>query len=196
MAQTLRYLDELLTNYPDNTAGLITPENVRDQLVSTVAGVGFIADTTQVSVPIIDGVPTALNPLLVAPITEPELWRFDANNLAVSNYSALTDTAVPAGYTKILSIVAVVVLQKVAGGSDVYDMQFTRSGAPIGVAETIVYAAAGTETITIVNRGLADISTADTYGLTVTGIGTNDNLELHSFEMNLTDAILLTDPNP
>ena len=194
MAQTLRYLDELLANYPDNTAGLITPENVRDQLVSTVAGVGFLADTTEITVPIVDGVPTLINPLLTAPITEPELWTFDGNNLAVSNYTALTDTVVPAGYTKVLSIVAVAVLEKTAGGADIYDLQFARNGSPIGVAETVSYTAAGSQTITVVNRSLVDVSTADTYGLTVVGLGTNDDLQCHSFEMNLTDAILLTDP--
>jgi hypothetical protein len=195
MAQTLRYLDELLANYPDNTAGLITPENVRDQLVSTVAGVGFLADTTEVTVPITDGVPTLINPLLTAPVTLPELWLFDGNNLGVSNYTALTGTVLPAGYTKILSIVAVAVLEKTAGGTDVYDLQFTRTGVPIGVAETVAYTAAGVQTITVVVRALADVSAPDTYGLTVAGLGTNDDLQLHSFEMNLTDAIMLTDPN-
>jgi hypothetical protein len=195
MAQTLRYLDELLANYPDNTAGLITPENVRDQLVSTVAGVGFLADTTEVTVPITDGVPTLINPLLTAPVTLPELWLFDGNNLGVSNYTALTGTVLPAGYTKILSIVAVTVLEKTAGGTDVYDLQFTRTGVPIGVAETVAYTAAGVQTITVVVRALADVSAPDTYGLTVAGLGTNDDLQLHSFEMNLTDAIMLTDPN-
>jgi hypothetical protein len=195
MAQTLRYLDELLANYPDNTAGLITPENVRDQLVSIVAGVGFLADTTEVTVPITDGVPTLINTLLTAPVTLPELWLFDGNNLGVSNYTALTGTVLPAGYTKILSIVAVTVLEKTAGGTDVYDLQFTRTGVPIGVAETVAYTAAGVQTITVVVRALADVSAPDTYGLTVAGLGTNDDLQLHSFEMNLTDAIMLTDPN-
>ena len=196
MSQTLRYLDELLENYPDNTAGLITPENIRDHLVSTVAGVGFIADTTEVTIPILDGTPTDVNPLLIAPETTEELWRFDANNFAVSNYSALVSTIVPAGYSKVLSLVAVMVLEKVGGGSDAYDLQFQASGVPIGIPESIQYAAAGTETVTLVNRSLADISTADTYGITITGIGTTDDLVLHSFEMNLTDAVLITDPNP
>lgn len=195
MSQTLRYLDELLLNYPDNTAGLITPENIRDQVVSTVAGVGFLADTTQVLVPITDGVPTSINPLLLAPVTAEELWVFDGNNLGVSNYTALASTIVPAGYTKLLSIVAVAVLEKTAGGTDVYDLQFTRSGVPIGVAETVAWTAAGVETITVVIRTLADISAAETYGLGVTGVGTSDDLQCHSFEMNLTDFILLTDPN-
>ena len=126
MSQTLRYVNGLIANFPDNTSGLIKAEHIRDFCVSFVNGRGFLVDETNVTLPIQDGTWTQINPLLISPeSTVNTLWVFDGNNFGVSNYGALADTIVPAGYTKLMSITVVLDLDKAAGGSDNYEVQVT-----------------------------------------------------------------------
>jgi hypothetical protein len=91
MATTLRYLDEILANLPDNTSKLISPENIRDGFASVKVGLGYMYSTTAVTVPIDPDVWVALNPLLVDVTVADELWTFDTNNYATSDYVTLQD---------------------------------------------------------------------------------------------------------
>jgi hypothetical protein len=193
----LLYLDDVLDGYPDNTAGLITPVNSRNHVVSTIRGVGFIDSPTTITLPVENGVGVIINPLLLdAVFTQATLWTFDGNNLAVSNYGALTNVTVPAGYTKLAQFVAVLALEKTGGGSDAYQFQFTRNGVGVGLAEDVPWSSAGVQVVTTLYTSLYDISTQDTIGVQVIGVGTGTDLLLHNFEMSVSDSVLLTDPTP
>ena len=193
----LLYLDEVLAGYPDNTAGLITPLNARNHVVSTIRGVGFLDSPTTITLPILNGSGTIINQLLLdAVATQATLWTFDGNNFAISNYAAIQDVTVPAGYTKLMHAVAVLSLEKLAGGADQYQFQFTRNGVGVGLAEDVVWTASGAQVVTTLYTTLYDISTQDTIGVQVIGVGTTDSLELHNFEMSMSDSVLLTDPTP
>ncbi len=195
MAETLRYVAGLLTNFPDNSQGLIKPVNMRDFVASFINGRGFLVDETPVNVPILDGTPTAVNPLLLSPVvTLTGLWVFDGNNFAVQNYLGIPDIIIPANYQKLLSLVSVLDITKAAGGSDSYQMQYTKNGAPQGLIESVVFPAAGTQTVTLLTTDLADLSLSDTYGVQITGDGTTDDLTLNYFTMTLSDSILLAAP--
>jgi len=190
MAQTLRYLDELLAATPDNTAGLITPEVFRDTLVSLAVGAGFLADVTPVSVPIVDGVPTSMNPLLPSPLEVGAGWTTDANNFMHPDYATLATTTVPPGYLKLAQFVAVLSLTKVAGGEDSYELQFTEDAVLVGVPEAITFSAAGSTVVTIITSQLVDLSINPVFGVSITGIGTSDDLTLDSFELSVSDKLL------
>lgn len=193
----LQYLDEVLAGYPDNTAGLITPLQTRNHVVSTIRGVGFLDSPTTITIPILDGAGTIINPLLLdSEHTAATLWTFDTNQLAVSNYAAIASVTIPPGYTKLAQFVAVLSLEKLGGGSDSYQFQFTRNGIGVGLAEDVPWSSAGAQVVTSLYTTLYDISTADTIGVQVIGIGTTMPLELHNFEMNVSDSMLLTDPTP
>jgi hypothetical protein len=193
----LLYLDEVLAGYPDNTAGLITPLNARNHVVSTIRGVGFLDSATTITLPVLNGTGTLINPLLLdAAFTQATLWTFDGNNFAISNYGSLTDVTIPAGFTKLVQLVAVLSLEKTGGGSDSYQFQFTRNGVGVGLAEDVPWSSAGTQVVTTLYTTLYDISTQDTIGVQVIGVGTTTSLQLHNFEMNTSDSVLLTDPNP
>jgi len=194
MAQTLLYLDEVLAGFPDNISQLILPVNIRDQIVSTMRGVGFLEETTNVTVPITDGVWTAINPLLPAPVHTETLWTFDGNNAAVSNYAALTDTVVPAGYSKLGAFVSVLELTKSGGGSDNYQVSYTKNGVTFGEPESVEFPEAGVETLTLLHSFIADVSVPDAYGVQIQGVGTSADLELGFFSMQVSDSILLTAP--
>jgi hypothetical protein len=193
MATTLRYLDEILANLPDNTAKLITPENVRDGFASVKVGLGYMYSTTEVTVAIDPDVWVALNPLLVNVTVADELWTFDANNYAKSDYTTLSNVIVPAGYSKVLSIRTLVNLDKAGGGSDPYEFQYTKNGVGIGQVEPVIFR--GTPQLeTFMIDTLADISTADTYGLQVRGVGTGDDFDMQAFSMQLFDSYLASAP--
>ena len=194
MAETLRSLDELIASFPDNSTGLITAVTQRDHVVSTTDGFGYLADATDVIIPIVDGVPVAVNPLLVAPISTTQLWVFDGNNLGVNNYGAVADLTIPPGYSKLVSLLAVLSVEKLAAGADNYSIQFARDGVGFGLDAFFTFAAAGAQVLTIVTSDVTDISTIETYGVQLTGQGTADDLTVHSFEMTVRDSILLTAP--
>jgi len=197
MAQTLRYVNGLLANFPDNSSGLIKAEHVRDFVSSFVNGRGFIIDETAVTLPVEQLTWVSINPLLLSPEhTEQTLWTFDGNNYGVSNYSAMTDTVVPSPYNKLVSVVAVLDLTKNAGGADAYQLQFTKNGVGIGLAESVEFPAAGSATVTLVDWSLADISLLDTYGVQIQGVDTTDDLVLNYFSMSIEDSILLEAPTP
>jgi hypothetical protein len=193
----LLYLDEVLAGYPDNTAGLITPLNVRNHVVSTIRGVGFLDSPTTINLPVENGVGVIINPLLLdAASTQGTLWTFDGNNLAISNYGSLIDVTVPAGYTKLVQFVVVLSLEKTGGGSDSYQFQFTRNGVGVGLAEDVPWGSSGTQVVTSLYTSLLDLSSADTIGVQVIGVGTTTDLLLHNFELSVSDSVLLTDPTP
>jgi len=195
MAETLRYVEGLLANFPDNSQGLIKPVNMRDFVASFINGRGFLVDETPVNIPITDGVFTSVNPLLLSPIKSTTgLWIFDGNNLGVQNYNAIPDVIIPAAYQKLLSLVTVLDVSKAAGGADNYLMQHTKNGLPLGLAESVQFTAAGTQTVTLLATDFVDLSLADTFGVAIAGDGTIDDLTLNYFTMNLSDSILLAAP--
>jgi hypothetical protein len=197
MSETLRYVSGLLANFPDNSQGLIDAVHMRDFVASFINGRGFIVDETDVTIPITDGVWTAVNPLLVSPEFFPEaLWTFDGNNFAIQNYSGIPDIIIPVGYSKLLSLVAWFTVTKAAGGSDNYIAQFTKNGVGIGLPEVVSFAAAGSQTVTIIDSEIVDLSVVDTYGVQIQGDGTNDDLVMNYFTMQPADSILLSEPTP
>lgn len=191
---TLRYLDEVLAGYPDNTQGLIAPVNTRDHVISCTTAVGLLVDSTQITIPITDGVPTIINPLLVAPVHSTQLWTFDGANLATPNYSAVPGLTVPPGYSKLVTFVIVLSLTKAAGGVDSYSISLTKDGGLIGLDEFIEFPAAGAQVVTVIATDIADVSATPAYGVAITGQGTSDDLELHTLELRVTDDILLSAP--
>ena len=197
MAQTLKYVGELLSQFPDNVSGLIQPEDVRDFVVSVIDGTGTLVDETEINIPILDGVWTSINPLLLSPeSTENSLWIFDANNFAVNNYTALPTTVIPSGYSKLLRVVAVLDLFKAGGGSANYQMQVTKNGVGIGLAETVQFGASGGQTVTLLDSSITDVSVSDVYGIQVQGVGSTDDLTLIYFTQQMSDSILLAAPTP
>ena len=195
MAETLRYVAGLLANFPDNSQGLIKPVHMRDFVASFINGRGFIVDETGITLPISDGPFTAVNPLLLSPeATTTSTWGFDGNNFGFSQYDLIPDLIIPAGYSKLLSLVSVLDVTKSAGGADNYLFQHTKNGAPLGLAESVQFTASGTQTVTLLASTLADLSLTDLYGVQVAGDGTTDDLVLNYFTMTLADSILILDP--
>ncbi len=195
MAQTLLYGSEVLAGFPDNTAGLITPEDVRAFTVSSLVGQGFLETTTQITVPIISGTPVAVNPLLTGITTAGDLWLVDGNNNLTPDYATkLTDTIIPAGYNKLCRFVSIMSLQKVGGGTDTYEFTFTEDAVPVGTQQTVIYAGTNSLVVTSMVTRSVDISVAPVFGITIEGVGTGEDMNVLSFEMSVSDAMLNAPP--
>ncbi len=191
MAQTLRYRSELVAGAPDNTSGLIDAVQLRDMIVSMASGNGAVETTSDVTIPIAVGVPVAVNPLLVGVSVYGSLWGVDANSFLFSQYvTVLPDTTVPAGYIKFCRFQATLALTKQGGGTDNYLIQFTKNGVLVGVAHDVVFSGTDTDTVTITYFVNQEIRVSDTFGVSITGVGTGDDLVLESFSMDVTDELL------
>jgi hypothetical protein len=190
----LLYLDQAMDGIPDNISQLVNPIDIRNAITSSKDGMGFLTTVTEVNIPVSSGSFTAINPLLQDVTVSGELWTFDANNFAVTNYSAIPAT-VPPGYTKVLQIIALMLLHKVGGGTDEYEFQFTKNGSAIGLPEPYVFKSTP-DLVTLVVDVLAEVANVtDLYGVAVAGSGTSDDFDLLGCWMQLRDNWLLTDPN-
>jgi len=195
MAQTLRYVNELLASAPDNTSGLISAEALRDFMVSIVEGKGLLEATTNVTIPIVADTWVSINPLLVGVVHTETYWSVDGNNYMFPNHSGSVVTNVPAGYSKFGQMMSILELTKPSGGSDSYEVQFTLNGTGVGEPESIDFSAAGTDTTTVLHPLLIDVSVpTDLYGIQIRGVGTGADLTLGYFTMQVSDSILLEAP--
>ena len=193
--KTFKTITELDAGLPDNTQGLIVAENIRNLLVSVVDGRGHLEATTNVTLPITDGVWTAVNPLLVGAVKSTTYWEIDGNNYFYPNQSNAVNTVVPAGHKRDGMFLGVLELEKTGGGADNYSVQYTLNGVGIGSPESVEFAEAGINTLTLIHPQLVDISLpTDLYGMQIQGVGTSDDLDLGYFSMQITDSILLDQP--
>lgn len=194
MTTTLRYIDELLAAAPDNTTGLILAETLRDFIASFAPGAGGVVSTSPIIVPIVDGVWVDVSVRLVAAETYPGLWVVDGNNYLSADYSPLA--SVPAGYSKVAELMAIIGCDKTASGSDDYLFAFTKNGAAIPEFEPVTLTATP-QIVTLINPVEADVSEpTDTYGVSVQGNGTSDNINITYFGMQVVDRVRLTAPAP
>jgi len=193
MSQTLQYLDGLLLAAADNISQLITAEVLRDYMVSAAQGAGFVADTTQITVPINPDIPVSVNPLLLGAESVGAGWDTDGNNYLFPNYT-IGDTVVPAGYSKVVSFVAVLSMAKQQAGVDEYDLYFTQDGVEVGVRETISFDGSEPQVVTVIANRIVDISTNPLFGVSILGVATGDDLTLYSFEMQVGDRMLWVGP--
>jgi hypothetical protein len=188
MGQTLRYGSALLGLYADNTQGLVSAEAGRDLIVSTHLGGGGLSSADTVTIPIVSGTPVLINPLVTSPVRAGVFWRFDGNNAATSNYaSALPSTTIPQPYYKALTVSVQMELNKQAAGADPYDFQLVKNINPIGLPIRVRYDSSEAKHVDLEWTLNADISSSDTYGVQVTGVGTGDDLTMSYFAMLMID---------
>ena len=196
MAQTLRYGDENLASFPDNVSQLITPVNVRDLIVSSRSGGVNIIDSATFTITITDGVPVLVNPLLPAPEVGGVLWVADANNRAIPNYAAaIPDLIIPTDYSKFVQIFWTLGVNKIGAGEDSYLFQAEVDGTPVGGGLTITLSTSP-QTISFLANITVKIDTASAIGLAVTGVGTDDDIEVSPFEQMLIDFQIWKAPTP
>jgi len=196
MAQTLRYVDELLAAYVDNTSGLIDAVAGRDLIVSYANAAGYVETTTDVTIPITNGVPEIINPLLVGVTSVESGWGVDANNFFFPDHISVSPaTVIPAGYSKVARFQCVATFTKPSGGTDNYRVSWVKNGVIVGIEHDMRFTLNATETVVLPDILIQDISiVSDTFGVQVTGEATGDDLVLNAINLLVTDSILGSAP--
>lgn len=175
--ETLRTAAELLDLFPDNVSGLIQAVDDRDFIVSVTTAVGFVEeDPTGLpfNIPIVNGVPVSILPLLTIPTFHGNFWKLDGNNELIPSYTDFGIT-VPPGDIRLVNGTVILYVQKAGGGTDSYTFQGTAGGIGVGYPQTVVL---GTVPTVVILNGTRpyDVSLGEPIGVEVTGEGTSDDL--------------------
>ena len=188
MVEVLRTAAELLADLPDNTSQLIQPVNNRNMVVGLATDIGVLEEETPFSIPIIDGTPVIINPLLPAPTFDGRPWVLDGGQAMFADWAAI-GVSVLGPLDRLIDLRAYVVLLKQGGGVGTYDFQFFTGGIPLAQPITLEIGITQ-EQITLFSDDLYDHFTALPVDLRVTGVGTSDDLDVTEFSMRLIGAIL------
>jgi hypothetical protein len=127
-------------------------------------------------------------------VTGGVLWVADSNHRATPNYAnAISGLVIPSGYSKFVDVKFTFAADKSGGGTDQYLFQLETDGVTqgIGIAVTLTGSA---QTVSLFASFIAAVGTSLSVGLAVTGGGTNDDIDMESFEMSLVDFQPWTDP--
>lgn len=191
---TLQYGDASLASFPSNTQGLISAEDMQDVIVSQRSGGNEILGAETFVVPITDGAPTAVNPLIVNPQVSGGLWSADANNRQYPDYaSAIPGLTIPTGYTKFAQIFFTLSCEKIGSGEDNYTFQVDNNGTPQGIGLSYGLGTVPSVISFLVNTSVT-LDAAPLLGLTVTGDGTADDITIYAFEQFVIDFQIWSTP--
>jgi len=190
--ETLRTAAQLLTEFPDNTAGLIDAVQGRNHIVSMLPGIGFLEDdTTSFTITVIDGTFVDVNqditplPLLAANFA----WAIDGNNAWIPDYTSIGIT-VPAGVQRLVGINTTMLLAKQGGGTASYTWQIFKGGVAVGNGLTTAALGIAAQLITVVEEVLYEPALVETLSLRVRANGTTDNIDVSDFRQRVTSILL------
>jgi hypothetical protein len=190
--EVLKDASGVLADLPDNSSGLITPQAHRSEVVSVVNAVAFLEDDPAVApqtLPMTDGVPfDLLQGLAGTPGFVGQFWALDGNGRFVPDYVPSGVTVEP-GTTRLVSGSVLLRLSKAGGGTAVYEFQGTEGGVLTG---NPVIREIGTTEDTEAFSGdrLYDVFAAGAISLTITPVGTSDDLILHNLRIKLVSSLI------
>lgn len=191
MPDSLLTMTEALNGVPDNTSNLVTPQNVRQALLSIVADHGVAAAdqaTLPQTIPITQNVYADIPAALIAEGatmisgTLPLYWRMDANGHLYYDYPAdWPGVTVPAGYLRSVGITALIDVE-LASATNVYAFTITLDGVPVG--NTIYVDEAQNQDRTLValeTQQALEVGAAPIVSVAVTNTAGGSDLDVLSF---------------
>lgn len=190
--ETLKNASDLLADYADNQAGLITAVAGRDFIISSSVAVGYVEDdAAQVpyTIPMDAGVAVPFMPTLIAPAFFGNFWKLDGNNEFLQSYTDLGVT-VPAGTFRLVSGSVILNCQKIGNATPVeYVFQGTEGGVFTGdpVSREI-----WNEPFLVVTGGdrILDLSIAGPLGFSITPIGHSEDLQINDVRVTVQGVML------
>jgi len=195
MSETFRYMAQVLAGFPDNSQGIISAENIRDFVISAHNGGGALVSSDTVTIPITSNTPTDITQHVTSPQLYGSTWTFDGNNYAVANYTAAFPSAtLPSPLHKATTFKVQMELNKTKAGADPYDFYLIKNGTAISIPIRVRYDSSEAKHVGLEWTVNADISSTDTYGVQVIGVGTNDDLTMSYYSMLIQDTPLWEAP--
>lgn len=190
--ETLKNVSDLLADYADNQAGLISAVDGRDFIVSAAVSVGFVEDDpAQVPyvIPMADGVPVDFLGTLTNPGFFGNFWKLDGNNAFVESYTDLGIT-IPAATFRLIAGNILIDCQKVGNNTPVtYQFQGTEGGVFTGNPITrdiwndpFLVASGGDR--------ILDLSIAGPISFSITPIGHSEDLQINDCRITLQGVML------
>lgn len=196
MADTLKYIDEALAGVPDNTSGLVTPQDVRELALSGIADGASLYEYDPFTIPFVGlGVPVDIPLLLPSLVSLVSIgWLVDVNGHLVPDWPA--SIIVPVGHTRALTLSSIIVATKQGGGTGDYAFRFTKDGTPLAGPGEVITLTTVAESMIHAQLDLNVISDAAVYSITAEGIDSTDDLDITEFQLRVEGGALLTDPTP
>ena len=180
--ETLRTVNQMLANWPDNTQGLISPLDGRDMIVSEAVGVGFLLlDNGPVTVPIpAQDVWVQINSLITPIQFAGNFWQLDGNQAFTESYTAQGIT-VPPGTERLTTFDVGMLVSKVGGGTNTYEFSLFADGVNTATTGYVDVFTADPEYVTITTSRLPDYSLAETFDARVRCLDGTADLTLDEF---------------
>lgn len=193
MAATLKTFVEVMNDLPDNSAQLISAEDLRAAILSTQVDRGQIygdpaASPWTVPIPAVDtwvDIPTAIGGTVLG---DALFWRQNGLGQLVYNYQAdWGPTVVPPGYVREVQVLAVVEFDP---GAETWEFAVTIGGV---IQEPIFRIDSSIQTdslsVPIVSGDPVDVSAAPPVSLSVRNVTSAADLPLSLFALRATGGI-------
>ena len=185
--EILKSADGLLAGFPDNVSGQIAPVDVRNFVISAVTGIGAYDDQSSYTIPMADGVPTVINPLMTPVDFAANFFQLDGNNAFIPDYGS---AIINPGTNRLLDVIFLIVANQVGSpAADIYNLQVRIGGVPVNSpVPTIVDAAA--ERFFINTELLYDVQIGGAVDVTITPDGTSADLDVLFGYMRVSSQLL------
>lgn len=188
--ETLLELADLLAAGGDNSQGLITPLDYRNMIVSEAYGVAFVVEEDPFTVPITDGVWTAMGPVLPSPDTANNIaFSVDGNNNIVNDYVSAGVTVNDPTF-RLNRYEVTFLVMKTGGGTGNYQMRWSQGGNPLGNPSATVTIGTTEEPYTFSRSLLMNVADQTPVVVEIQGVGTNDDLDIQNYAVTVSGALL------
>ncbi len=180
--ETLRTVNEMLANWPDNTAGLISALDGRDMIVSEAVNVGYVQlDNGPVTVPIVGpGDYTQINSLITPVAAGGNFWAVDGNQALVESYTSQGIT-VPASVIRLTTFSTGMLVSKPGGGTNTYEFRLYQGGVPASGGGFIKVLSSTPEYVDISGSRLVQVSLGEAFDVRVSCLDGTADLQLDEF---------------
>ena len=185
MATNLLTFAQAAAALPDNSANLISPQNVRSAVLSATSDAAEVGENGPFTLALVAGVPTNIN--LASPNPDSEVltgWIVDGNNALVPNQGAFFDIA--DGLERGISITFSMVGQNDGVGDDSFKFDMLKGAVVIESIQAVLAGGAAAEDQSIVFNAmeLYEPKLQEPWSVQVTS-GNGEDLALISWDLKV-----------
>ena len=185
--EVLKSADGLLAGFPDNVSGQISPVDVRNFVISAVSGIGAFDDVTNYVAPMVDGVPTVMNPLMTPVDFAANFFQLDGNNAFIPDYGS---AVINPGTLRLVDLLFLIVADQVGSpSSDTYFVQARVGGVPINSPQPTVVDTAN-ERFFLNTEFLYDVQLGLPIDVTITPTAVNADLDISFGYMRVSSQLI------
>jgi len=188
VADSLRTFAQLIANVPDNTSGLVSPQDIREAIISGLSDGGSVADDADWTLTLASDTWTDIpsnstGPALAAAL----LWIKDGSDRLVPDWA--NQYTVAAALERGAEVIARVRATK-TGAAQPYQFRVVRDGSVVGAA---VDATISSTTTASVSFSVADsyvVADEEPWSLEAQAVGHGDDLDVEGWSLAIRGVLL------